>query len=131
MGGVRVRFDNFPEFSEVLLQVYIVYFIEDFFFYSGHRMFHTFKCLYKMHKVHHEYDSLYTWATEYFHPFDYAVGNLVKISRNSYRLRWDLWCWAVVLIVSYSFSGSAGRSRSAIRVTRGISFLGAQPVFHP
>ena len=53
MSGVRVRFDNFPDFLEVFVQIMIVYFVEDFFFYWGHRFFHSHPSLYKMHKIHH------------------------------------------------------------------------------
>jgi len=33
--------------------------------------------LYKFHKVHHEYDKVFTVATEYFHPVDLILGNVV------------------------------------------------------
>ena len=33
-----------------------------------------------MHKIHHEYDTVYTLVTEYFHPVDYAIANIVTIS---------------------------------------------------
>lgn len=46
-------------------------------FYCWHRLFHSYTFLYKMHKVHHEYDTLYTWVAEYLHPGDYIFANLV------------------------------------------------------
>jgi sterol desaturase/sphingolipid hydroxylase (fatty acid hydroxylase superfamily) len=76
--GMRQRFTDFPSFGELVSQVLIVYFIEDFFFYWAHRLFHTFPALYKMHKIHHEYDKIYTFATEYFHPLDFGLGNVVR-----------------------------------------------------
>jgi sterol desaturase/sphingolipid hydroxylase (fatty acid hydroxylase superfamily) len=90
MGGIRVRFDDFPSFTELFVQVMIVYFIEDFFFYWGHRFFHSYPVLYKMHKVHHEYDTLFTWITEYFHPLDFVVANLVQMALFSFHRQWDL-----------------------------------------
>ena len=38
--GAKQRFDAFPSSSEVLLQIAVVYLIDDFFFYCGHRLFH-------------------------------------------------------------------------------------------
>lgn len=32
-----------------------------------------------MHKIHHEYDKVFTFTTEYFHPLDYAVANVVIV----------------------------------------------------
>lgn len=51
--GLKQRFYDFPSFQEVFGQVLFVYFVEDFFFYWAHRLFHTFPVLYKMHKIHH------------------------------------------------------------------------------
>ena len=35
--------------------------------------------MYKFHKVHHEYDKVFTVATEYFHPVDLVLGNVVLV----------------------------------------------------
>lgn len=106
--GIRVRFDNFPTFLELFVQVIIVYMVQDFFFYWGHRMFHSIPFFYKMHKIHHQYDTLYTWVTEYFHPLDFLVANLVNISLFSCPRRWVLFCWERKLIVLLSFIGFVG-----------------------
>lgn len=77
--GVKQRFSDFPSFWELLGQLLVIYFLEDFFFYWGHRLFHESATLYKFHKVHHEYDKVFTVATEYFHPVDLILGNVVLI----------------------------------------------------
>ena len=41
-----------PVFKEMLPQLLIMLFLEDFFFFSTHWMLHS-KALYKYHKVHH------------------------------------------------------------------------------
>lgn len=49
--------------------------LEDFFFYWGHRAFHT-PFLYKtFHKFHHEHNNVVTLSAVYVHPFEYVVGN--------------------------------------------------------
>ena len=37
---VKQRFTDFPSFGEMLLHIYLVYLMDDIFFYWGHRMFH-------------------------------------------------------------------------------------------
>ena len=86
--GVKQRFDDFPSFWEILGQLWIIYLLDDLFFYWGHRTFHSFKALYKMHKIHHEYDKVFTFTTEYFHPLDYAVANVVSLSLFSCLELW-------------------------------------------
>ena len=51
--GVKQRFHDFPTSGEILSQIFVVYLIDDIFFYWGHRIFHEVKSLYKMHKIHH------------------------------------------------------------------------------
>lgn len=65
---IRVRFDEFPDYNELILQVAFAFVLDDFFSFLGHRMSHSSPEWYKIHKVHHEYDSLFTFATEYSHP---------------------------------------------------------------
>jgi sterol desaturase/sphingolipid hydroxylase (fatty acid hydroxylase superfamily) len=65
---IRVRFDEFPDYNELVLQVAFAFALDDFFSFWGHRMSHSSPEWYKIHKVHHEYDSLFTFATEYSHP---------------------------------------------------------------
>jgi sterol desaturase/sphingolipid hydroxylase (fatty acid hydroxylase superfamily) len=82
--GVKQRFLGFPSCQEIFGHMILIYLLDDSFSYWGHRIFHSFKALYKMHKIHHEYDKVFTLATEYFHPFDYVMANLVLSILYSY-----------------------------------------------
>jgi sterol desaturase/sphingolipid hydroxylase (fatty acid hydroxylase superfamily) len=51
--GVKQRFTQFPSCFEIFGHLVLIYLLDDLFFYWGHRTFHSFKSLYKMHKIHH------------------------------------------------------------------------------
>jgi sterol desaturase/sphingolipid hydroxylase (fatty acid hydroxylase superfamily) len=55
------KFEGFPTMTEVIPQFVLIYFVEDFFTYWSHRTLHHPK-LYKFHKLHHEYDKVYSLA---------------------------------------------------------------------
>lgn len=38
--GIKLRFDDFPDFTEFSLQILLIYYFEDFLFYCFHRIFH-------------------------------------------------------------------------------------------
>ena len=61
--GIELRFDDLPSYWELFLQINFIFFLEDCFFYWGHRFCHTVKAFYVYHKVHHEYDHLFTPAS--------------------------------------------------------------------
>ncbi len=77
MGGTRTRFQDFPSSWEVFKQLVIVMWVEDFFFYWGHKLSHEIPFLYKYHKVHHENEELFSLAAEYTHPVDYVISILI------------------------------------------------------
>lgn len=45
-----------------------------------HWLFHVYPSLYKYHKVHHEYDSVYTIMGQYNHPIEQIFVHLVMIN---------------------------------------------------
>ena len=84
LGFLRLRFDNFPSVYfflllrfEVFWQLLFIILVEDAVTYWYHRTAHESKFLYKYHKVHHEYNEVFTLTTEYFHPLDYTFGILI------------------------------------------------------
>lgn len=79
VSGIKYRFTDFPTFGEIVTQLAVVYFVEDTIFYWVHRILHTYPKLYPIHKVHHEYDHVYVFATSYMHPVDYMLGSFVII----------------------------------------------------
>lgn len=86
--GIKQRFNEFPTFWELFGQLVVVYYLEDFFFYWGHRTFHETPVLYKFHKVHHEFDKIFTVVTEYIHPVDLILGNVVLLYLFSFPQHW-------------------------------------------
>ena len=62
---------------EVVWQLLFIAFVEDAVFYWAHRFAHESKFMYKYHKIHHEYNEVFSLATEYFHPLDYVIGTLI------------------------------------------------------
>ena len=84
ISGIKVRFEDFPTVYlfhyarfEVVWQLIFVAFVEDAFFYWAHRFAHESKFMYKYHKIHHEFNEVFSLATEYFHPLDYIIGTLI------------------------------------------------------
>mmetsp|Transcript_114242 Transcript_114242/g.170896 ORF Transcript_114242/g.170896 Transcript_114242/m.170896 type:complete len:83 (-) Transcript_114242:264-512(-) len=50
---------------------------EDFTFYWSHRLLHH-KALYPhMHKIHHEYNNPIALGSDYAHPIEYMVSNII------------------------------------------------------
>ena len=56
-----------------------LYFMDDTLTYLVHRASHEVPFLYSIHKLHHEHNSLYTWANLYIHPVEFVVANLVTL----------------------------------------------------
>jgi sterol desaturase/sphingolipid hydroxylase (fatty acid hydroxylase superfamily) len=55
-------------------------FVEDTFYYFGHKLLHT-KYLYaKIHKIHHRYIKNVSIAAEYSHPIEFIFVNLGAIT---------------------------------------------------
>jgi len=55
-------------------------YVEDIFFFLTHRMLHI-PLLYKhIHKQHHEYDTTFAPVSEYTHPIEYFISNLVPLA---------------------------------------------------
>jgi len=51
--------------------------MEDFTFYWSHRTLHTPRLYQLIHKKHHEYNITVSLASEYAHPLEYLLGNLL------------------------------------------------------
>lgn len=51
----------------------------DFIYMCIHRILHQVPFLYKFHKVHHEYDTVFSALGQYAHPVEEVLGNLVII----------------------------------------------------
>ena len=60
-------------------QIVFCMFIDDFFFYFLHRLFHN-KLIYKyFHKIHHEHYNTTCFSTSFTHPIDYLITNAIPV----------------------------------------------------
>jgi len=69
--GVLAAF--WPHDAPVLVQVFLMMLIAEFFRYWIHRASHKYIPLWKLHAVHHAADKLYTINVGRFHPLDKAI----------------------------------------------------------
>lgn len=80
--GISIKFsiEDFPTISEIILSIGFFMIVEDFAFYWVHRILHQ-KSLYPyIHKIHHEYNNPISIASEYAHPFEFLIANLIPSS---------------------------------------------------
>lgn len=80
--STKVRFDNFPSLREYFLTVMFLLYMEDIFFFLTHRLFHLPFFYKHIHKQHHEYDTTFSFVSEYANPVEYFIGNLVLCLLN-------------------------------------------------
>jgi methylsterol monooxygenase len=66
--GCSVSIATFPSFNRFIFDLLICLFVEEFFFYYLHRLFHS-RILYRLfHRVHHEFTSPIAVGALYAHP---------------------------------------------------------------
>ena len=63
-------FDIWPKDAHVLLQLFLVILIVDFFKYWYHRWTHEVPLLWRFHSIHHSLDRLEMLRASYFYPID-------------------------------------------------------------
>jgi sterol desaturase/sphingolipid hydroxylase (fatty acid hydroxylase superfamily) len=59
---------------------YFCFLINDFAFYVTHSFLHWGPMYKKIHKVHHENKVTFSLATEYAHPHEYILGNIIAFN---------------------------------------------------
>lgn len=74
-----------PSVVVMAAQVVAAFIILDFVYYWGHGSLHH-ESFYFMHKVHHQYHAVNTWAAPYMHPLE-GVGALIMLSFISWLIR--------------------------------------------
>jgi sterol desaturase/sphingolipid hydroxylase (fatty acid hydroxylase superfamily) len=77
MTGTRMKFEGFPTHMEIFKFFAFALVVDDFIFMIFHRLFHEVPLLYRLHKVHHEYESVFSPMGTYAHPVEHVFGNLV------------------------------------------------------
>lgn len=78
IAGVGMRFHDFPSSGEIVGQMVILVLADDFIYMCIHRIFHEVPFLYKFHKIHHEYETVFSGVGQYAHPLEEIFGNLVS-----------------------------------------------------
>lgn len=69
--------DEVPSLFEIITQLVFCMICEDFAFYWSHRTLHSDYFYGKIHKIHHEYKQSICITSEYAHPIEYLLGNIV------------------------------------------------------
>jgi sterol desaturase/sphingolipid hydroxylase (fatty acid hydroxylase superfamily) len=81
--GSTLEFDTQLPTLLDFVKVYVSgLFCNDFFFYWSHRLFHEVPALYKLHKIHHEFNFTRGIASQYCHPIEGVVCNTLPSFMN-------------------------------------------------
>lgn len=89
--------DAFPTLPTILLQVGIALLVEDTLFYWGHRTLHHPSIYKYVHKQHHMFqDCTISLSSEFAHPFEFFVANLVPFTTGlllcgGHAVSWQVW----------------------------------------
>jgi sterol desaturase/sphingolipid hydroxylase (fatty acid hydroxylase superfamily) len=73
----RTSYESWPSALEVIWQVIFCMIIEDFGFYWSHRFLHWKPIYPYIHKIHHEHRNAVSIASEYAHPVEFIIGNVL------------------------------------------------------
>ena len=96
------RFHAFPSNSEILWQLAIFIVVEDFLCYWNHRDLHVSWLYKRFHKVHHSFKNTVGVASEYAHPVEFALSNVLPFVMGPSLVGdvhfFTLLMWAVVRI---------------------------------
>jgi sterol desaturase/sphingolipid hydroxylase (fatty acid hydroxylase superfamily) len=76
----RTDYESAPLPLEVIWQVSVFLILEDFLFYWSHRFLHWDKIYPYIHKVHHTHKVTVSIASEYAHPFEFIIGNILPVN---------------------------------------------------
>lgn len=73
----RTNESTIPSLYEILYQMLFFMVVEDFAFYSTHRLLHHKKLYTMIHKVHHSYKQVVSISAEFCHPIEFILSNLI------------------------------------------------------
>jgi len=73
----KVSLEEWPHVSEIVTQIAFFMICEDFTFYWGHRALHSKTIYPRIHKIHHEYYNPIALCSEYAHPVEFLLVNML------------------------------------------------------
>lgn len=73
----KVSIEEWPSTGEIVTQIVFFMICEDFTFYWGHRTLHRKELYPKIHKIHHEYNNPIALCSEYAHPVEFILVNML------------------------------------------------------
>lgn len=110
-----------PSWSTMILQLLISAVMRDIMFYYAHRAFHS-KYLYtRIHKLHHKYTAPVSYSSQYAHPIEHVIANMLPIALPSMILHTHI-------VVQWLFI--AIESAETATVHSGYDFFGGMATFH-
>jgi len=76
----RLSIETFPNIITLLMHLFICVIVEEILFYYSHRLLHYGPFYTHIHKVHHQFKAPIGIASEYSHPIEFIVSNLIPIT---------------------------------------------------
>jgi len=101
-GVERLSTTFFPPWYTVIFQVLFCILVEEIVFYYSHRLLHYGTFYANIHKIHHNFKAPTGIASEYAHPIEYIVGDLIPVMIGPAILNCHIfvtWIWYFVAIV--------------------------------
>jgi sterol desaturase/sphingolipid hydroxylase (fatty acid hydroxylase superfamily) len=100
----RISYESWPSAWEILWQVIFCMILEDFGFYWSHRFLHWKPIYPYIHKIHHEHRNVVSIASEYAHPVEFILGNVLPANLGIMILGSGIHCytaslWIIIRIV--------------------------------
>lgn len=103
ISGLRTTYETnlseLPSIQTIASQIFFFMILEDFCFYTSHKLLHTSYLYKKIHKQHHEFNVTISISSEYTHPIEYLIGNIFPLgagprlygSSNIHIITWYMW----------------------------------------
>lgn len=83
---VRITAEELPSFWIYIAQVFYHMFWEDAMFYQTHKLLHHPKLYPYIHKIHHEFYDTICISSEFAHPVEFLLGNVLPVGLGSILL---------------------------------------------